>query len=278
MGFFRVRRSFKLGPIGRVYLGKKGASLSVGVRGAHVNVGNRGTRMTVGIPGSGISYTARLGSGGAPMEQQYPVPQAARSKSGIGCLKAIVILVALGFIGGIAKDSPVAAVVVMIMLIGAWIFVSRTIKKGREARRRHALEAQQAEYVVYQAEQQRQYAVYQAEQERLAVVKAREDAERARLSAEMAAEEEQRRRERWDAFVAKYGEADAQRVWAGRPWVGCTYGMLIDAMGPPVDIDEKVMKTKTKHTYKYKPTGVNRYALRVYLDDGVVTGWDDKSD
>lgn len=287
MGFFRVRRSFKLGPFGRVYLGKKGASLSVGVRGAHVNLGSRGTKMTVGLPGSGISYTTRLGNGASPGSgshvQQYSLPQpTASSNTGIGCLKVLLLLCALGFVGGVAKESPGAAAVVLVMFVATWVFVSRTIKKGREARARQVQEAQQAEqqrqHAAYQAEQQRQYAAYQAEQERLAVLKAREDAERARLGAEAAAEEERRRRERWDAFVAKYGEADAQRVWAGRPWIGCKSGMLIDALGPPADIDEKVLKTKTKHTYKYKPMGVNRYGLRVYLDDGVVVGWDDKSD
>jgi len=41
-------------------------------------------------------------------------------------------------------------------------------------------------------------------------------------------------------------------------------------------IDEKVLKSKTKQTWKYQPTGVNRYALRIHLDDEIVVGWDDK--
>lgn len=61
---FRFRRSIRLGKGLRVNLSKSGASLSVGGRGATVNFGRRGTRGTVGIPGSGVSYSTRLGGRG----------------------------------------------------------------------------------------------------------------------------------------------------------------------------------------------------------------------
>ena len=59
MGFFRFRRSVRILPGIRINLGKRSASVSVGVRGAHVTFGGpRGTRATVGLPGTGLSYTS----------------------------------------------------------------------------------------------------------------------------------------------------------------------------------------------------------------------------
>lgn len=55
---FRFRRSVGLGKFARINLGKRGASLSLGVPGARVNFGAKGVRSTVGIPGTGISYSS----------------------------------------------------------------------------------------------------------------------------------------------------------------------------------------------------------------------------
>ncbi|WP_437601906.1 hypothetical protein WMF28_09895 [Sorangium sp. So ce590] len=98
-------------------------------------------------------------------------------------------------------------------------------------------------------------------------------AEAARRATEHAAFEQQR----WNQLCGRFGPDLAARIYRGELWVGMTAGMLMHSKGPPEDIDEKVLKTKTKHVYKYVQTGINRYALRVTLDDGVVTGWDDKT-
>ena len=243
MGFLRFRRTIKLGPLGRINLGKTGASLSVGVRGAHVNFGPRGTRMTAGLPGTGLSYTTRLGNGGASVQSSY--------SSGFGgCLKAFGIMVlcsmGLGVFVGMAKDSVTAAFVFLAIFIGAWVLIARAIRKSREAKAR-------AQYDAYQAEQARLAAAHQSEVER-------------------------RRAERWNYLVGTYGDDAAQKIWAGRAWLGCTVPMLNEMLGPPAGFDEKVLKTKVKHTYKYKPTGTNRYALRIFVEDGLVTGWEDKDD
>ncbi len=329
---FRIRKSFKLGPLGRVNLSKSGLSVSMGVRGARVNVGPKGTRMTVGLPVTGLSYSTKLGgstqraASAAPQLMQASnmanappsnmVPnRASPSNAGTGCLKFFAGLFSIGMFWGIASSSFIAAVVFAVVVITSWIFISRTIKKGRELRDRQLRQDEIRRFEAHQAEQQRVYAEQQAyqqwqyaEQQRIAALETAErqrqmeayqaeqarlererqaeqtrlererQAEQARIDQERHAEQERIKRERWDGFVSKYGEALAHRIWAGRPWVGCEYGMLIDMLGPPVDIDERVLKTKTKHTYKYRPTGANRYALRVYLDDGIVTGWEDKSD
>jgi hypothetical protein len=69
---FRFRRSFKILPGLRLNLGKKSASVSVGVRGAHVTLrpGHK-PRTTVGLPGTGLSYT----EGGQQLPASEPEPR-----------------------------------------------------------------------------------------------------------------------------------------------------------------------------------------------------------
>ncbi|MBS1726417.1 MAG: DUF4236 domain-containing protein [Armatimonadetes bacterium] len=59
----RFHRSFKLFPGVRLNVSKSGFSTSFGVRGATINVGPRGVRGTVGIPGTGLSYSAKIAPG-----------------------------------------------------------------------------------------------------------------------------------------------------------------------------------------------------------------------
>lgn len=59
-------------------------------------------------------------------------------------------------------------------------------------------------------------------------------------------------------------------------WQGQTAEQLRDSLGEPLDIDQKVLKTKTKEIWKYQETGKNRYALKITLENGVVVGWDQK--
>ncbi len=59
-------------------------------------------------------------------------------------------------------------------------------------------------------------------------------------------------------------------------WQGETAEQLRESLGNPADTDEKVLKTKTKEIWKYRPTARSRFGLKVTLDDGVVTGWEQK--
>jgi hypothetical protein len=122
-----------------------------------------------------------------------------------------------------------------------------------------AAEEQQRQQAVHRAEQQRQQAIQYAERQRLR------------------AEQEREMKERWTYLCSRYGEDDARKIWDRRLWVGCTTEMLFEMLGVPPAMDERVLKTKTKRTYKYRPAGINRYALRVFVEDDVVTGWADKS-
>lgn len=58
----RYRKSKKIAPGIRLYIGKNGISTSFGRRGASISFGKRGTFLNVGIPNTGLSYRQRLDS------------------------------------------------------------------------------------------------------------------------------------------------------------------------------------------------------------------------
>lgn len=75
----------------------------------------------------------------------------------------------------------------------------------------------------------------------------------------------------------KYGRTDkAKKIIKKIVWVGQTTEELIDSLGQPVDIDQSVMKTKTKEVWKYQQKGVNRFGLKMKIEDNAVAGWDEK--
>ncbi len=77
--------------------------------------------------------------------------------------------------------------------------------------------------------------------------------------------------------MQKYGDEKlVDRLMKGMFWQGQLKGELIDSIGKPLDIDQKVLKTKTKEVWKYNKTGKNRYGLKVTLENGEVVGWDKK--
>ena len=64
-----------------------------------------------------------------------------------------------------------------------------------------------------------------------------------------------------------------ERLLEEKFWVGQTKEQLINSLGEPLDVNQKVLKTKVKEVWKYEQTGKNRYGLKITLDDGVVVGW-----
>ena len=94
-----------------------------------------------------------------------------------------------------------------------------------------------------------------------------------------AAERERQREEealRQADLVSRFGDETASRILASELWVGQTEEQLREALGEPIDVDEKVMKTKKREVWKYDQVGGNRFNTRVTLENGVVTGWDRK--
>ncbi len=230
----------------------------------------------------GVLSCFALRAGPATSAQQ----QSAAYKAGEAVGKAIAI--------GLVILVPIAVVALIFFLVrlpaarrrraeaevhaqqqAEWAAHSAALRAQEEAQQRAAYfeaKRQQAAAEAWrraaQEEAQRQ-AAHADEQRRL--VEASADA--ARRAAAQAAAEQARR----DDLVARFGPESADRIVRREIWQGMSAEMLTKSRGTPSDIDEKVLKTKTKHVYKYTPNGANRYALRVTLDNGVVVGWDDKS-
>ena len=86
-----------------------------------------------------------------------------------------------------------------------------------------------------------------------------------------------RRKARIAYLRNKYGDEQVvQSIFQGRFWQGQTAEQLIDSLGVPTSIDTKIMATRRREVWKYKPRGINRYGLRITLDNNVVIGWDEK--
>jgi len=76
----------------------------------------------------------------------------------------------------------------------------------------------------------------------------------------------------------KYGNEDiVQMIVQHKFWQGQTSEQLTDSLGNPVNVDQKILKSKTREVWKYNRQGSNRYALRITLDNGMVVGWDQKT-
>lgn len=94
------------------------------------------------------------------------------------------------------------------------------------------------------------------------------------LSAYLSARSTKKKRE---ALMAKYGDAEiVRRIMSREFWQGQTADQLLDSLGRPIEVDEKVFKTKTKQVWKYKQTAKRRFALRITLENGEVVGWDQR--
>jgi len=101
------------------------------------------------------------------------------------------------------------------------------------------------------------------------------EAAAARAAAEREREEAKARDARSANLRERFGPENAQRIMAGRYWLGATAEMIREALGTPSDIRERVLKTKTKVTLCYHPTSKKRFALKIHLENDVVVGWDD---
>jgi len=86
-----------------------------------------------------------------------------------------------------------------------------------------------------------------------------------------------RRRVKRAIWIGRYGDGDfIDTMMSGRIERGMTLDMVLDVWGTPADMDETVLKTKTKRELKYDQKGKNRFGTRVYLENGEVVGWETK--
>lgn len=88
----------------------------------------------------------------------------------------------------------------------------------------------------------------------------------------------EKKKKRLEYLRTKYADEEVVRkILAGYMWQGQTEEQLKDAIGAPVAVDRAVLKTKSKETWKYNQSGVNRFGLRVVIENGRVIGWDKKA-
>lgn len=87
----------------------------------------------------------------------------------------------------------------------------------------------------------------------------------------------QNQKRRFSGLVGKYGSEEiAKNIIDGRFWQGQTSEQLLESLGRPVEIEDKVLKSKSRQLWKYKKQGVNRFGLRITVENGYVTGWEQK--
>lgn len=85
-------------------------------------------------------------------------------------------------------------------------------------------------------------------------------------------------KKRRESLMLKYQDLDlVEKLMERSFWQGQTSGQLLDSLGSPEDVDEKVLKTKKKEVWKYNHESGNRYGLRITLDNDIVVGWDHKA-
>jgi len=87
-----------------------------------------------------------------------------------------------------------------------------------------------------------------------------------------------KRRASWVSFLKDTfdDESIVQGIIDGEVWRGQTEEQLIASIGPPDTVDEKALKTKTKHLFKYRVPNSKKLRMVVTFEDGEVVGWDKK--
>jgi cbb3-type cytochrome oxidase subunit 3 len=64
------------------------------------------------------------------------------------------------------------------------------------------------------------------------------------------------------SLTAKYSDEKlVDAIMRGSYWQGQTAEQLLDSLGAPVDVDEKVLKTKKREIWKYHQLTANRFGL-----------------
>jgi hypothetical protein len=77
-------------------------------------------------------------------------------------------------------------------------------------------------------------------------------------------------------LVGKYGHEQGNKLFLGEISQGMSEEMVIDALGKPVDIDEKVLKSKSKRTLKYNQINSRSFGTKIFTENGIVVGYEIK--
>ena len=81
-------------------------------------------------------------------------------------------------------------------------------------------------------------------------------------------------RQRSGLMAKYYDMAIVNKIMSNQYWQGQTREQLIDALGRPDETDSYVMNAEQKETYKYRLKARRGFKLLVFLDNGIVVGWE----
>jgi hypothetical protein len=86
-----------------------------------------------------------------------------------------------------------------------------------------------------------------------------------------------KRNSRRKFLLQKYrDEYIAEKILDGYIWQGQTSEQLFDSRGNPDNIERKVLKSKTKETWKYHQVRKGQFRTRIFLENDEVIGWENK--
>jgi hypothetical protein len=88
----------------------------------------------------------------------------------------------------------------------------------------------------------------------------------------------QLQQERRTRLLASFDHGTVDRILAGEFWVGQSEKALLESLGEPEGKNEKRGKTGVLEEWLYQPLSPQRFALKVTLEDGLVTHTDKKDD
>lgn len=75
-------------------------------------------------------------------------------------------------------------------------------------------------------------------------------------------------------LIERFGAESAERIMNNEVWEGQTEAMLVESLGRPSDVTERVTARSTRLTYKYDRVGKNRFGTKIFLVNGKVVGWE----
>lgn len=124
---FRFRKSVKIMPGVRMNFGKKGIGVRVGGKGGGISFGPSGTRASASIPGTGISYSSKLGGNKRKKTASASKTVKPQNYKPVPLRVWYIVVAALFLIGGLgclATDfvaAIVALVIFALMAFGTYI-------------------------------------------------------------------------------------------------------------------------------------------------------------
>lgn len=87
-------------------------------------------------------------------------------------------------------------------------------------------------------------------------------------------DQKKQKEEKLKRLTDKYSSEEiAKKIVNQEIWQGQSKEQLVESLGDPEAVDEKVLKTKKKEIFKYQRQGQNRFGVKITLENDQVVGW-----